>query len=157
MARFNRPPGCSLSLAGLWKLPHTHLKYATPPNPSSTNYYTRRSSRYRFVFFSGSVETPVLINNSPRASGNRPKSFTLCLPIRFSLAHHTRRESEANATRMASVLVLSRCPLLLLFLLATDSQALNVGNLLGTPPAVRTRGRRAESEFSEVVFEQPMD
>jgi hypothetical protein len=58
---------------------------------------------------------------------------------------------------MASVLVLSRCPLLLLFLLATDSQALNVGNLLGTPPAVRTRGRRAESEFSEVVFEQPMD
>jgi hypothetical protein len=58
---------------------------------------------------------------------------------------------------MASVLVLSRCALLLLFLLATGSQALNVGNLLGTPPAVRTRGRRAETELSEVVLNRAAD
>jgi hypothetical protein len=40
---------------------------------------------------------------------------------------------------MASVLAFSWCSLLLLLLLATASQALNVGDLLGTAPSVRTR------------------
>ncbi|GJN30955.1 hypothetical protein PR202_gb19303 [Eleusine coracana subsp. coracana] len=52
---------------------------------------------------------------------------------------------------MASVLAFSRCPLLLLLLLATSSQALNVGNLLGTPPAgSQGCSRKCESEFCTV-------
>ncbi|GJN08399.1 hypothetical protein PR202_ga26312 [Eleusine coracana subsp. coracana] len=52
---------------------------------------------------------------------------------------------------MASVLAFSRCPLLLLLLLATASQALNVGNLLGTPPAgSQGCSRKCESAFCTV-------
>jgi hypothetical protein len=51
---------------------------------------------------------------------------------------------------MASVLAFSRWPPLLpllLLLLATASRALKIGDLLGTPPAVRTREGREPSEF----------
>ncbi|CAD6202992.1 unnamed protein product [Miscanthus lutarioriparius] len=49
---------------------------------------------------------------------------------------------------MASVLAFSRCSLLLVLLLATASQALNVGDLLGTAPSgSQDCSRTCESSF----------